>query len=224
MAWWQSIVVWWQRMPYLWQAILGIFGGVVGALLVSLPLGYVILRIISPSWKPYLSKSEPATAAKEQVTSAAQPHDSLEELVRKHQEITAKNFKSIPQEYDAFTESINKNQETTVVEESVKSRVPNLLLEVKNNLAIAAQPGTDTLFPFRTNVWDTNHGEVDSLAADVQEELSQAYVDMRLANDIVWLATEVGRRSQGLDEGYIRLCSQITAHLDKVMPALKATG
>lgn len=239
MAWWQSIVAWWQSIPYLYQAILSILGGIVGALLVSLPLGYVILRIISPPWKHYLSKGEPATAAKEQVTSVAQPHDSLTELVKKHEELvkthqelvknhqettlTGKNVKSTAQEYDAFSESIKKYQETAVFEEQIESRAPNLFLEVKNNLALAAKPFTNMLFPFETNVWDTNPGEVDSLPADVQEELRQAYVDMRLANDIVWLATEIGRRSRNLDEGYIRLCSQITLRLDKVTPTLKAT-
>ncbi len=192
-------------MPYLYQAISSVLGGIVGALLISLPVGYVILRIVSPPWKRYLPKVKPVTAVKGQATSMAKPQDSLTKLVKKHEEL------------------IKKYQETTVFEEQIESRAPNLFLEVKNNLALADKPSTNILFPFETNVWDTNPSEVDSLPEDVQEELRQAYVDMRLANDIVWLATEIGRRSQNLDESYIRLCSQIALHLNKVTPALKAT-
>ena len=111
-----------------------------------------------------------------------------------------------------------------VVGAPVKPKPPNLAAEVENNRQIATQPWTGKLLPFETGVWDTSRDGVPTLPANLGEDLTQAYVDMRLANSIVWLATELGRRSQNLDDNYMKLCTNITTRLDKILPLLKQSG
>ena len=39
---------------------------------------------------------------------------------------------------------------------------------------------------------------------------------MSLANSIVWLATEMGRRSESLDDSYLKLRVSISGRLDQI--------
>jgi hypothetical protein len=115
----------------------------------------------------------------------------------------------------------NKPQTTTVVLEPPKTTVPDLFVEVENNRYIASQTGTGNLQPFQTQVWDTKRDEVHLLPPELREELTQAYFDMSLANSIVWLATEMGRRSSSLDESYLKLCTSIADRLNRLKPSIE---
>lgn len=118
-----------------------------------------------------------------------------------------------------------KERETTaVVEEQLESTAPDLLAEVENNCRIATEPWMDELLHFQTHVWDTNQDEVHRLTANLREDLTQAYLDMRQANDIVWLSTELGHRSHTLDEHYMKVRTRIAARLERIMPLLKGSG
>ena len=146
------------------------------------------------------------------------------ELIDKYQETTVaeEEIKSDALVDDAaYTELIVNHQNAAEVEEQTKYKTPNVLAEVETNLAIATMPWAGKLLPFQTSVWDTSRDEIDSLLADLKEALTEAYADMRLANSIVWLSTEVGRRSNDLDESYIKLCTKIAERLDRVLPSLK---
>jgi len=114
-----------------------------------------------------------------------------------------------------------KRETTAVVEEQPKFTIPELLAEVENNHRIATESWAGKLLPFYTSVWDRSVEAVHTLPANLQGELRQAYVDMGLANSIVWLSTELGHRSHNLDESYIKLCTSIAARLDGVIPLLK---
>jgi hypothetical protein len=46
------------------------------------------------------------------------------------------------------------------------------------------------------------------------------YVDVGLANNIVWLATEIGHRSKELDESYIKLCASIAERIQNILSAI----
>jgi len=52
-------------------------------------------------------------------------------------------------------------------------------------------------------------------------ELTESYVDMLLANNIVWLVNELGRDSKDLTASYIKLSNKIGERLQKVMPAIR---
>jgi hypothetical protein len=114
-------------------------------------------------------------------------------------------------------------QPMKVVEEGTQPAqpAPDLLLEIERNHSIAAQPWTGNLTAFQTQVWDSNRNDVHSLPTKLREELTQAYFDMSLANSIVWLATELGRRSQNLDDSYAKLCTGIAERLSSVKPPLE---
>ena len=100
------------------------------------------------------------------------------------------------------------------------SRVSSILGEVKTNLTIAAAPWTGRLLPFQTDVWHAVDGAVDDLPANCQHQLVEAYADMHLANKIVWLSTDVGRRSEDLDETYTNVCTRIIERLSRANPSL----
>jgi len=102
------------------------------------------------------------------------------------------------------------------VPEPSKTAVPDLFLEIESNRRIASQTWTGDLQSFQTQAWDNKGDEVHSLPPEVREELTQAYFDMSLANSVVWLATEMGRRSPSLDESYLKLRSTIADRLNRV--------
>ena len=51
--------------------------------------------------------------------------------------------------------------------------------------------------------------------------MTEAYVDMFLANNIVWLVTEIGRDSQELTAGYYKLSNKIAERLQRIMPDVR---
>ena len=49
----------------------------------------------------------------------------------------------------------------------------------------------------------------------------QVYLDIRLANSIVRLSTEFGRRSSNLNESYMKVCATIAERIDRLKPLIK---
>jgi hypothetical protein len=96
-----------------------------------------------------------------------------------------------------------------------------LLTEIEANYRLAGKPLDDTMSAFETKTWDQDKEMSAKLPADVREDLSQAYVDMRLANSIVWLSTELGRQSDDLTQSYHKLCRNITNRLERIIDLLK---
>jgi len=119
---------------------------------------------------------------------------------------------------------VEKHETIEVAEVQLEPTAPDLLTELETNHRIATEPRTDELLPFKTQVWDKSQGKAHTLTANLREELAQAYLDMRQANDIVWLSTELGHRSQTLDEHYMNLCPRIATRLERVMPLLRGPG
>lgn len=177
----------------------------------------------SPPVKSPAEQDSSVTVPQARLTPAPQPYDLLEELRKKRREAEEKELKSVAKEYEALAETFKKfEEESKPAEEQTKVKVPNLFLEVENNLTVATKPWSNTLFNFQTEVFDSNRAEVDSLPIDIRGDLMQAYMDMRLANNLVRLAREAGQKSREVDESYIKLCEQIALRLQKVMPGLTA--
>jgi hypothetical protein len=115
-------------------------------------------------------------------------------------------------------EVLLKNLEKTEpVKEQSSSPKSDILKELESNLALATAPWAGKLTPFQTTFWDSDHLKVEPLLAKHQEEITQVYIDIRLANSIVWLSNEVGHRSADLDESYKQLCTKIAERLKKVI-------
>jgi hypothetical protein len=117
-----------------------------------------------------------------------------------------------------------KLEDIPPVQKPVDAAKSDFILELENNLAVATMPWSDKLTSFQTKCWDTKHGEYEPLLTAHHQELIQLYVDIGLANNIVWLATEIGHRSKELDESYVKLCDGIAESIKRIMPSLNDSG
>jgi hypothetical protein len=93
--------------------------------------------------------------------------------------------------------------------------------ELELNFKIAKTLGTGTLVPFQTNSWDSEQANhIEPEFEEMRNEISEAYVDIRLANSVIWLSNEVGQRSSDLDKGYGQLCGKIAGQLKQILSSL----
>ena len=104
---------------------------------------------------------------------------------------------------------------------TVKTPLSAALTELNNNLSIARRPVTNNLVNFQTDIWKSKRSEFNPISADLMAELTEAYVDMMLANNIVWLVMELGRNSQDLKEGYAKLSNKVAERLQRILPAVR---
>jgi len=102
---------------------------------------------------------------------------------------------------------------------AVKTSTSPALQELESNLAIATNP--NTLVNFKVETWNTKRSEFNAVNADLMAELVEAYVDMMLANNVVWLVTELGRESPHLKDSYTQLSSKVEQRLLRIMPAVR---
>lgn len=98
---------------------------------------------------------------------------------------------------------------------------PELFEEIEGNLSITSKPWAGDLLPLRTKVWKTSKSNINSLTAAIQQDLLQAYANIETANSIVWLAVDLGRRNENLDNHYRILCGEIKARLSRVISSLR---
>lgn len=116
-------------------------------------------------------------------------------------------------------------EESAIKEPATKKQVevalPELLEEVVNNHRIATTPWAGKLLPFQTQTWETLQDNVNNVPANIHDALAQIYIDIRLANSIVRLATDFNRRSGSLDESYKKLCTGIAGKINKIKPQIK---
>jgi hypothetical protein len=194
-----------------WQIVLILLVAVVAGVLAGGLVSYLVRRFLR---KPFIEKSEVTTVVEEQpkFTKPALPaEDEKTPSIERIASLLKRPF-------------VQKRESTVVVEEQQALTAPDLLAEVENNHRIATEPWAGKLLQFQTEVWDASQDGVANLPTNLREDLTQAYVDMRLANSIVWLSTELGRRSNNLDKSYLKLCTNIATRFDKIMPLLKRSG
>ncbi len=194
-----------------WQTVLIILASIVVGLLVGGLLSYLIARLLK---MPFLKKRETIAVVEEQLQPTAL--DLRAGVENDRGKVRIAQFLKMP--------LLKKRETTAVVEEQLKPTASDLSAEVESNRRTATEPWTGKLLPFETSVWDTSGDKVHTLPANLREDLTQAYADMRLANSIVWLSTELGRRSENLDENYMKLCTDIAAKLKRITPLLKQSG
>ena len=106
------------------------------------------------------------------------------------------------------------SQTNVLPEEASKS---DIIKELETNLAIATTPWSDKVLSFKTSSWDSGHGREETILSDHIQEIMQLYIDIGLANNIAWMATEIGHRSKDLDESYIKLCAKIAERISDIM-------
>lgn len=118
--------------------------------------------------------------------------------------------------YFKFRRSDKQRASAAVMEDQSKYPMPSLLEEVENNLKTATEPWAGKLLPFQSSKWNALQSEVNKLPADLQEELSQTYIDIRLANSVVRLSTEFDHTTYDLNQSYIKLRTSIAERLTKI--------
>ncbi len=102
----------------------------------------------------------------------------------------------------------------------MESYPADLVAEIDANRRVAGGAWSGQLQQFQTRAWDNRGDEVHGLPTDLRDQIAEAYSDMSLANSIVWLATEMGRRSESLDDSYLKLRNSIAGRLDQVWTRL----
>jgi len=111
--------------------------------------------------------------------------------------------------------------EEPVAAEPDKAAALELLEEIESNLEIANKPLAAKLLPFQTRVFEAIQDSVDRVPANIHDEVRQIYIDIRLANSIVRLATDFNRRSKSLDDSYKQLCISIAEKLSNIKPLIE---
>jgi hypothetical protein len=102
-----------------------------------------------------------------------------------------------------------------------KAPVSPAFKELQNNLSIAKRPLTNHLVNFEMTIWNTRRSEFSTVNETLMKELTEAYVDMNLANNVVWLVMELGRDSQDLKDSYSSLRTKIMERLQRVVPEVR---
>jgi hypothetical protein len=116
---------------------------------------------------------------------------------------------------------INQIEKSFLNKNPVVHHKPDALREIEQNFSIANMPMTGRLTNFQTNVWNTHRSEFNVLDRELLSELTESYIDMLLANNVVWLAMELKRESPDLNASYIKLSNKVAERLQKIMPAIR---
>jgi hypothetical protein len=215
----------WWLIPVL---IIVIIAGIGAGLLVS----YFILKSQNKSF-PLFKNKELAT----QDVESAQPPASKPVVFTvepRKEKAVEKQAQSVTLAENALEEYIAKKESSQAVitpeapeirsqpaESPVASLKSAALIELEINLEIATRPAVEKLPSFQTEVWNNRRSEFSLNNSQLLGELTEAYVDMLLANNIVWLVTELGRDSPDLRASYSDLKTKVADRLKRVMPSLK---
>jgi hypothetical protein len=197
---------------WLVPSILGVvLVGILVGLLVSRQVFKVKIENI-PFWGRHriLTADVPAGASHSQMTGTA------ESQAVENRPVERKTVPKIPKD-DRIEVYLNTRKNSS----AVKTPLSPALLELQNNLSIATTPITNNLTNFQLEIWNTRRSEFNVVTPELMQELTEAYVDMMLANNIVWLVTELGRDSQDLKESYVKLSNKVAERLKRIVPEVR---
>ena len=189
-----------------WESFFIILGSVIAGLIISLAIIYGIAKLQK---KPFILSGKSNHATKDNA------------LVEPEAMLTAVKTKLAEQEQDKLEESAGSLKEEDNVSETPQIKKSDIFKELEANLEIAITPWSGKLTLFQTTFWDSDNIKTDSNLLEFHEDITQVYIDIRLANSIVWLSNEVGHRSEDLDESYKQLCIKIAERLKKIIPSLE---
>jgi len=202
-------VDWWQIALFL--LLIGVLSVVCG-MFVGIPLSKRILRRRNQT---YAGKYRLSPKPEPQYTYTTT--DQFNDLLKKYMASRPK-----AEEKDREVTFKRENGETEVGVEQVDSNViDQLLVELEKNHELSTASRSEKPLPFQTHTWDVSPATRKMLSTNLQWELTQAYVDMHIANNIIWFLSEFDRKSPVLDEQYAKMCNQIAAKLSRIIPMLK---
>jgi len=199
-------VDWWQVIIIL--AGIGLVSIIMG-MVAGIPLSKIILRRRE---QVSIDESRASSKLKSQYT----PTDHFDELLKKY----GLSEPKIAEQGDEETVEIRNDEAETTVEQVEPVAIDRILLELENNLKISIEPRIDKLEPFQTEEWDASQDLPNTLTAELKWELTETYLDMYAANNIVWFLKEYSMESPVLEDQYTKMCNQIAITLNKVIQVL----
>jgi hypothetical protein len=193
-----------------------IFGVIAAGIAVGLLVSFILIRA-QKKRRPYSIETKVLTFNSAPVESFKNAADTVNEFPVEHQPDSSA---APSREIETYL-SQRKIAPPAPVAEMPGISKSDALLELENNLAIARRPSTSQLVSFQTKIWSTRRSDFNLADSALIGELSEAYVDMLLANNIVWLVMELGRDSQDLTSSYNKLSFKIAERLQRIMPAAR---
>jgi hypothetical protein len=166
----------------------------------------------------HLAKEEQEKA---RLAAEQQAKESEEKLAKAKAEREAQEKAASVEQAKLAAEKLVPEQLRLTHQEAISSSYTHILEEISANIKIAAAPPNAKPEAFFSEIWDTKSSEIGALPVDLQYELGEAYTDIRLANNIVWLIKELGANSPDFAENYSKLCLKITERLTAISERIK---
>jgi hypothetical protein len=188
----------------VWQALLV----VLGALIIGSLLGLMTIRLVFRGKTNKDQDHYHQTDMGRDVTSVAEEPVPLE-LPSKEPPVNST--------VDKLELSVQESEISVPSVQSVASENSGMYAELRYNLSVAANPTNGELLPFRTAYWDTNKDVTEMFPIGSLDELTQAYTQIGLANDLALLSDELGHIPPALERTYLRLCVNITDYLRRMI-------
>jgi hypothetical protein len=194
----------------------------IGVILIGIITGILISRQVVKSRKKDLSIFHQPINLPEGTSAKGisyQVPPQSENFPKANQQFESKPVSHLSEE-DRLKTYINMQKKSS----AVKIPPNPALKELHNNLLIANKSlrnHTNNLASFKTEIWNTRRSEFEVISTELMAELSEAYVDMMLANNIAWLVKELGRGSEELNDSYINLANKIAERLQRIMPEVR---
>ena len=200
MDWWQVAII---------LLLLGLISVITG-MIAGIPLSNLILQR-----REQVSLGKNWTSPKSESQSIST--NQFDELLKKYGVSEPKNDKQGSEE----TFQRENDESATVVGQAEPIVIDRLLAELEKNHGLSIESRPDKLVPFQTDIWDASPDVPNILTSSLKWELTQAYLDMYMANNIIWFLKEFDVESPVLSEQYKEMCDRIAASLSKVIPILK---
>ena len=212
-----------------WQIGLLLLAFIIVGTLLGVLISYIILRFVQKRETTFLSALTFRPARRFEASSAIKEWPDLvasftfDEDKKEEPSITTPlTNKEKPSPAVPLVIKEKSNMTPLVVQELPSLKISSLLDEVQHNYQLVTQPLRDKLQSLETHAWDEHLYDLDSLPNDIRDDLEQVYIDIRLANSLVWLATEFGRRTPDLEKNYLKLCASIAERLDRIIRHMDA--
>ena len=94
------------------------------------------------------------------------------------------------------------------------------MAEVEYNFTLAEKPLNGTLSVFKTIEWDNKRDEFDAMDPEIKWQITQAYTEMFLANNIARVFRELGGDDEHMTSSYLELKSKVGERLRHVLESL----
>jgi hypothetical protein len=195
-----------------WWIIPVICADIIAGIGIGLLISYFVLKKQGKRFPFFQKKEEKAELTEPTMAFGIEPE---EENPVESQDISTAPSGEIPEK------EIPESAESKTVEPPADWDDKALVAELKYNLEIASRPAGEKLLKFQTEVWNVSQAGLDSTKPPFLNELSETYVDILLANNLVWLVADLGRDSPYFRTGYAEIKNRIVSRIKQVLPKVK---